>query len=117
MNAQRRRATGLLSLACLVILLCLGVRMVGAPASTPAVTSVSTLSDAADSDLSPTPCELSVKSLLSALPEIAAMALLALAVVILLFMPLLMRLPVRYLRPPLAPPERRLHLCHCVFRE
>ncbi|QBR50679.1 hypothetical protein [Erwinia sp. QL-Z3] len=115
MNAQRRRATGLLSLACLVILLCLGVRMVGAPA--PAVTSVSTLSDAADSDLSPTPCELSVKSLLSALPEIAAMALLALAVVILLFTPLLMRLPVRYLRPPLAPPERRLHLCHCVFRE
>jgi hypothetical protein len=117
MNAQRRRATGLLSLACLVILLCLGVRMIGAPAPAPAVTSVSTVSDAADSDLSPTPCELSVKSLLSALPEIAAMALLALAVVILLFTPLLMRLPVRYLRPPLAPPERRLHLCHCVFRE
>lgn len=37
--------------------------------------------------------------------------------VILLFMPLLMRLPVRHLRSPLAPPERRLHLCHCVFRE
>lgn len=117
MNAQRRRATGLLTLACLVILLCLGARMVGAPASAAAITSVSTLSDAADSDQSPTPCELSVKSLLSALPEIAAMALLALAAVILLFMPMLMRLPVRYLRPPLAPPERRLHLCHCVFRE
>lgn len=47
-----------------------------------------------------------------------ATGLLSLAcLVILLFMPMLMRLPARYLRPPLAPPERRLHLCHCVFRE
>lgn len=117
MNAQRRRATGLLSLACLVILLCLGLRMVGTPASVSATAAVTTLFENADNDLSPTPCELSVKSLISALPEIAAMALLAMAVVLLLFTPLLMRLPVRYLRPPLAPPERRLHLCHCVFRE
>ncbi|MGB9097487.1 suppressor protein [Erwinia sp.] len=116
MNAQRRRATGLLSLACLVILLCLGARMLSTSVSLPAPP-FTAQSDSAGNDVYPSPCQLSLKSLLSASPEIASMALLALATVILLYTPLLMRLPRLYLRPPLAPPERRLHLCHCVFRE
>lgn len=117
MTLQRRYATGFLSVACLMILICIGIRGLGLTAlsATPAGPSISTLAD--EPPDGPSACDLSFKSLQSVSPEVTEMALLLLAILMLVFPPLTMCLPRFYLRPPQAPPERRIHLCHCVFRE
>ncbi|WP_158783374.1 hypothetical protein [Pantoea sp. BAV 3049] len=114
MTLQRRYATGFLSVACLVILICIGIRGLGLPALTADPSISAQTSEVADG---PSACDLSFKSLQSVSPEVTDMALLLMAILILIFPPLIMHLPRLYLRPSQAPPERRIHLCHCVFRE
>ncbi|MTD26918.1 copper resistance protein [Erwinia sorbitola] len=121
MATRQRIAGGFLALACLVILVCMAQRVASlhalqmplAPASS---STGDTLPNSADEPAT-SPCELSGKTLLLAMPLLFESALPAVAI-------LLLVLAVRCTLPLIFPPPRstrapllRIHLLHCNFRE
>ncbi|MEN5016420.1 copper resistance protein [Erwinia sp. Eh17-17] len=119
MATRQRSATGLLILACLVILVCMAQRVASLHAlQMPFSTAASLSVTAADGgDLKPAPCEMSAKTLLLAMPLLCENAVPALIV-------LLLVLALLHMRPLIFPPLRasrapllRIHLINCNFRE
>lgn len=122
MDKKRRSALLFFCLACLVILTCMTQRIAGLNALSASLRqdAVSqTVSSQPTSDLTetPTPCELSSKSLLSVPPVILDFALLVFSLLLAFLSPGKVAL-LRTRLPEVVPvPILRVHLRLCVFRE
>ncbi len=121
MVKQQRIAKWFLCLACLVVLTCMTQRMASLHAlqqvtGLPVAGAVASAADEA-TELQPTPCELSAKSLLASPPVMFETLVLGLGLLLVLLAPTVaarLRIP-----PPrvISPSTLRVHLRLCVFRE
>lgn len=119
MIKRQKKAFLLVALAFLVVLVCTAQRTAGLHAllMNAASASQSVTQPNVEADAPVTPCELSAKSLLSVPPVLFDGALFVAA----LLLTVLAARPVRRVRiwPPrvISPPQLRVHLRLCVFRE
>ncbi|RWR00607.1 copper resistance protein [[Pantoea] beijingensis] len=119
MEKRRRIAKWFLTLACLVILVCMAQRVASLHALQMKLSENATLAaDKSDNSGAPvTPCELSAKSLLAAAPLIFETAFFGLGL-LLAVLALIRAIPLHF--PPtheFSSPVLRIHLRNCVFRE
>lgn len=118
MRIARRHSWILLLLAALVIITCMAQRL--AALQTLTVPASATASAVQVDEASPaTPCELSTKSMLTALPDLPVMLLPGLLLILALLLTLTPQEQYHRARDLFldAPPGRRRHLNLCVFRE
>ncbi|WP_145585717.1 copper resistance protein [Yersinia kristensenii] len=117
MFKRQRAAKWFLSLACLVILVCMTQRIASLHALEKNLLLTSSSQVVADANDGPTSCELSAKSLLASPPVLFELAIFSLGLLLLLLIPIIpasMRFP-----PPrvISPSGLRVHLRLCIFRE
>ncbi|EKN4832023.1 copper resistance protein [Yersinia enterocolitica] len=117
MFKRQRAAKWFLCLACLVILVCMTQRIASLHALEKSLLLPSSSQVVADANDTPTPCELSAKSLLASPPVLFELAIFSLGLLLLLLVPIIptsMRFP-----PPrvISPSGLRVHLRLCIFRE
>lgn len=117
MFKRQRAAKWFLCLACLVILVCMTQRIASLHALEKNLLLTSSSQMVADANDSPTPCELSAKSLLASPPVLFELAIFSLGLLLLLLVPVI---PTRMRFPPpraISPSGLRVHLRLCIFRE
>lgn len=120
MVKRQRIAKWFLCLACLVVLICMTQRMAGWHALQQTLNLPTLAAQSVDDGITeakPTPCELSVKSLLASPPVMFETLLFGLGLLLTLLAPSV-AVCLRILPPRvISPTTLRVHLRLCVFRE